>query len=88
MILRALLLAAALLTGAAAPPAMAAEIPVPKLTAHVIDETGTLTTAQRDALDAKLAAFERSRGSQVVVLMVPSTGGEDIFDFATRATDE
>ncbi|HXZ47476.1 MAG TPA: TPM domain-containing protein, partial [Usitatibacter sp.] len=63
-------------------------IPVPKLTAHVIDQTGTLGAAERDALEAKLAAFERERGSQVVVLIVPSLGSEPIEDFATRVTDE
>ena len=89
--LRKLLAIAALLVGAAgaaAAPADPNEIPVPRLTAHVIDQTGTLTPAQRDALDAKLADFDRTHGSQVVVLMVPSTGEESIFDFATRVTDE
>jgi uncharacterized protein len=87
--LRKLLLAAALVLGAAG--ALAAgpdEIAVPKLTAHVIDQTGTLTTAERDSLDAKLVAFERERGSQVVVLLVPSIGTEPIEDFSTRVTDE
>lgn len=89
--LRKLLAIAALLVGAAsaaAAPADPNEIPVPKLTAHVIDQTGTLTPAQRDSLDAKLAELDRTHGSQVVVLMVPSTGDESIFDFATRVTDE
>jgi len=63
-------------------------IPVPKLTAHVVDQTGTLTAAEREALDARLAAFERERGSQVAVLIVPSIGTEPIEDFATRVTDE
>jgi uncharacterized protein len=87
--LRRLLLAAALVLGAAL--ALAAgpdEIAVPKLTAHVVDQTGTLTTAERDSLDAKLAAFERERGSQVVVLLVPSIGTEPIEDFSTRVTDQ
>jgi uncharacterized protein len=84
-----LFLAAALLVGAAvALAAQPGEIPVPKLSAHVIDQTGTLTASQRASLEAKLADFERTHGSQVVVLMVASTGGEDIFDFATRVTDQ
>jgi len=65
-----------------------AEIAVPKLTAHVIDQTGTLTADERGRLDAKLADFETRRGSQVVVLVVPSIGSEAIEDFATRVTDE
>lgn len=61
--------------------------PVPALTAHVMDGTGTLTAAQRDALEAKLTAFEQSRGAQVVVLMVPSTQPEDIAAYAQRVGD-
>jgi uncharacterized protein len=62
--------------------------PVPKLTAHVMDLTGTLTAAQREALDAKLRAFESARGSQVAILLVPSLGDETIEEFAGRVTDE
>jgi uncharacterized protein len=63
-------------------------VAVPKLAAHVVDQTGTLTAPEREALDAKLAAFERERGSQIAVLIVPSIGTEPIEDFATRVTDE
>ena len=48
-----------------------AVLPVPPLTAHVVDQTGTFSEAQRQALEAKLAGFEASSGAQVVVLMVP-----------------
>ena len=64
-----------------------AQVPVPPLTARVMDQTGTLTATQRQALDDKLAAFERERGSQVVVLMVPTTQPEDITDFTQRLGD-
>ena len=60
---------------------------MPKLTGHVIDQTATLSAAEAAALEAKLADFERARGSQVVVLLVPTTGTETIEDFAGRATD-
>jgi uncharacterized protein len=63
------------------------EVPVPKLTGHVIDQTGTLSAAQAGSLEAKLAEFERARGSQVVVLLVPTTELEPIEDFAGRVTD-
>jgi uncharacterized protein len=63
-------------------------IPVPKLTARVIDETGSLTAAERDAIEAKLRAFEEKKGSQVAVLLVPSIGPETIEEFAGRVTDE
>ena len=60
---------------------------VPVLTGRVIDSTGTLTPAQRTALDDKLAAFEASAGPQMVVLIVPSTAPEDITSYAQRVAD-
>lgn len=61
--------------------------PVPALTARVMDLTGTLSAEQRAALEARLAAFERERGSQVVVLLVPTTAPEDITDYTQRVGD-
>ena len=60
---------------------------VPALTARVIDTTATLDSAQLQALEAKLAAFEKTRGTQIVVLMLPSTLPEDITDYAQRVGD-
>lgn len=59
-------------------------LPVPALTARVIDQTGTLSEADKAALEAKLAAYERDKGSQIVVLMVPTTQPEDIASYAHR----
>ncbi|MEB0060096.1 TPM domain-containing protein, partial [Variovorax sp. LG9.2] len=59
-------------------------LPVPALDARVIDQTGTLDAAARQSLDAKLAAFEQKKGSQIVVLMVPTTQPEDIASYANR----
>lgn len=59
-------------------------LPVPALTARVIDQTATLTPEQRAALEAQLAAFEAEAGSQLVVLMVPTTQPEDIASYAQR----
>ena len=85
MILRALLLAWALLFAAGAG---AQDVqPVPALAGRVVDQTGTLSAAQRAALDAKLAAFESASGPQIVVLMVPGTAPEDIASYAQRVAD-
>lgn len=60
---------------------------IPPPTARVIDTTGTLDASQKQALEAKLEAFEKARGSQIVVLMVPTTQPEDIFDYTQRVGD-
>jgi uncharacterized protein len=62
-------------------------VPIPALTSHVIDQTGTLDAVQTRTLDTKLANFERDKGSQIVVLLVPSTQPEDIAAFAQRVGD-
>jgi uncharacterized protein len=52
-----------------------------------MDRTGTLSAAQRDALEARLAAFEAKAGPQIVVLIVPTTQPEDIAAFTQRLGD-
>lgn len=59
-------------------------LPVPALNARVIDQTGTLDASQRQALEAKLQAFEQQKGSQIVMLMVATTQPEDIASYANR----
>jgi uncharacterized protein len=59
-------------------------LPIPELTARVIDQTGTLDAIERKALEDKLAAFEQKKGSQLVVLVVPTTAPEDIASYANR----
>lgn len=62
-------------------------LPVPTLSARVIDQTSTLTPEQVRALSDKLQALETQRGSQVVILMVPTTQPEDIAAYAQRVGD-
>ena len=62
-------------------------VPVPPLTAPVVDLANTLTPQQVAALDAKLNAFAAARGSQVAVLIVPSTGPEDVEQYSIRVVD-
>lgn len=59
-------------------------LPVPELTARVMDQTGTLDSAQRVQLEDKLAAFESDNGAQIVMLLVPTTQPEDIAAYANR----
>ena len=62
-------------------------LPVPPLAGRVIDQTGTLTPAQQQALSTKLAALEAQRGSQLVLLLVPTTLPEDIASYGQRVAD-
>lgn len=61
---------------------------VPALSERVIDRTGTLTAEQRQAMVQHLADVEREIGSQIVVLIVPSTLPEDIAAYAQRVGDQ
>jgi len=65
-----------------------AEVDVPTLSARVIDQTKTLTPEQLRTLDQKLRDIEVRKGSQVVVLMVPTTKPEEIEQFAIRVADK
>ncbi|HEY1873653.1 MAG TPA: YgcG family protein [Steroidobacteraceae bacterium] len=62
--------------------------PVPPLTARVTDLTGTLTADQQTALEQKLAAFEAAKGSQLAVLVVPTTQPEDIAQYSIRVVEQ
>lgn len=63
-------------------------LPIPPATTRVIDQTGTLDAAQNAALVEKLAALEQQTGTQMVVLLVPTTAPEDIASYAQRVADE
>jgi uncharacterized protein len=55
--------------------------------ARVTDLTGTLSGAQQQALTDKLAAFEQAKGSQIAVLVLPSTEPETIEQYAIRVAE-
>jgi uncharacterized protein len=54
----------------------------------VVDTTGTLDAASRQILVDKALALQQRKGSQLQVLIVPSTGGEDIAQYARRVFDQ
>jgi uncharacterized protein len=64
-----------------------AQQPVPPSRARVTDTTGTLDAAARSALESKLAAFEQRKGSQIFVLMVPTTAPESIEQYSLRVAE-
>ena len=64
-----------------------AQIAVPALTARVTDLTGTLSGEAVTRIEAKLADLEAKKGSQIAVLMLPTTQPEDIEQFGIRVED-
>jgi uncharacterized protein len=64
-----------------------ADVAVPQLTGRVVDQTGTLSSGDIAALSEKLRDFETRKGSQVVVLIVPTTAPETIEQFSIRVAE-
>lgn len=62
-------------------------VPVPALKQRVTDLTQTLSPEQQSALEAKLAEFEQQKGSQIAVLIVPTTAPEAIEQYSIRVVD-
>src|SRR5690242_2001757 len=87
----ALILGAALSRPPAVAAASAASIPLAEVAippvARVTDLTGTLTTDQIHTLEQTLQAFEARKGSQIAVLIVPTTQPETIEQYGIRIAD-
>jgi len=64
---------------------VAQAVEVPYLSGRVVDEAGLLSPAVRDRVSAMSKEHEARTTNQVVVVTLPSLGGESIEDFATRA---
>ncbi len=62
-------------------------LPVPALTGHLMDSSGTLAAGDAVRIEQQLAALEQRSGTQVVVWMLPSTAPEDIFSYANRVAN-
>jgi uncharacterized protein len=64
-----------------------ADVAVPPLTGRVVDQTGTLSSGDIDRLTQTLKNLELRKGSQVAVLIVPTTQPETIEQFSIRVAD-
>lgn len=69
-------------------PAAAQTVAVPPLDSPVVDTTGTLDAGSRQILVDKALALQQRKGSQLQILIVPTTGGEDIAQYARRVFDQ
>jgi uncharacterized protein len=64
-----------------------ADIAVPPLTGRVVDLTGTLSSDDIAAQTQRLRDLEQRKGSQIAVLIVPTTDGEAIEQFSIRVAE-
>ncbi|MGJ4897092.1 TPM domain-containing protein [Bradyrhizobium oligotrophicum] len=64
-----------------------ADVAVPQLTGRVVDQTGTLSSSDIAGLTQKLKDLETRKGSQVAVLIVPTTQPETIEQFSLRVAE-
>ena len=70
-------------------PALAQQLaPIPPLDSPVVDTTGTLDAAQKQALEQQAIALQQRKGAQLQVLIVPTTQPEDIAQYSTRVFDQ
>lgn len=65
-----------------------ADVAVPPLAARVTDLTGTLSAEQRGELERTLQDFESRKGSQIAVLLVPTTQPETVEQYAIRVAEK
>jgi uncharacterized protein len=64
-----------------------ADVAIPQLTGRVVDQTGTLASGDIAALSQKLQDFETRKGSQIAVVIVPTTDPETIEQFSIRVAE-
>src|ERR1700709_336261 len=64
-----------------------ADVAVPPLTGRVVDKTATLSGSDIASLDQTLRDFEARKGSQVAVLIVPTTQPETIEQYSLRVAE-
>jgi uncharacterized protein len=65
-----------------------AQIPVPTLIGRVTDQTATLSAEQTAALEQTLQVFEARKGTQIAVLILPTTAPETIEQYALRVAEQ
>jgi uncharacterized protein len=63
-------------------------IAVPPLQGHLTDLTKTLNAEQAQAVEQSLTSFENRKGTQIAVLILPSTGPEPIEPFSIRVAEK
>lgn len=68
--------------------AMAGLVTVPDLKSRVTDLTSTLSTGEKAALESTLENLEKTKGSQLAILIVNTTAPEAIEDYSMRVVEK
>jgi uncharacterized protein len=71
-----------LLTGVVSAYGQTAQSPLPRPTGYVNDYAGVVDTATRERLETTLTNLDRQQQIQFSVVVVDTTGGQDIFDYS------
>jgi uncharacterized protein len=68
---------------------VSAQLPdVPRITARVTDQTGTLSSGEIGQLEEKLSRFEHETSTQIAILIMPSLGDESIEEYTIRVAEK
>src|SRR4029450_5890873 len=67
--------------------AAAADVAVPPLSGRVVGQTGTLSSGDIRSLTQTLKSLEARKGSQIAVLIVPTTAPETIEQYSIRVAE-
>lgn len=85
--LRGLLAWLALFTAFGVAADLRADQDIPPLTSHVVDLTNTLSAGDRGQLEERLVDLEQQKGSQIAILIVPTTEPETIEQYSIRVVE-
>lgn len=64
-----------------------AEVAIPPLSGRVIDQAHLLNSVDRAGIEGVLSALEREKGTQVVILSIPSTAPETMEQYSIRVVE-
>jgi uncharacterized protein len=65
-----------------------ADVAVPPLVGRVVDQTNTLNSSFIESLNQRIHSFEQRKGSQIAILIVPTTEPETIEQYSIRAAED
>ena len=64
------------------------QIPIPELKRPVTDLVGVLSDSEIQIIEKKILDLEKEKGSQIAVLIIPTTGEESIEEYSMRVVEK